>query len=171
MHCDCHKVPDSDMVKLLGCTVDKSARMFYNEHVRYQFLYWRDTKHKFDKRYNGHAKQVEISRQLRSINYKDMGRNHILRIDASKLSGYFSMEMIEKVVERITTLTPLARRDDQTDYRRIEFLKKAIKNEKWALTAYGRISEDADFDEAVTSIKAALSDIVEIGGEEKHDNE
>ena len=79
--------------------------------------------------------------------------------------------MIYKVVKKITTLTSLALREEKTDYRKIEFLKMAFKDEKWALKAYGRVSEDADFEEAVTSIKAGLSDIVKLKREKKHDTE
>lgn len=62
-------------------------------------------------------------------------------------------------------------RDDQTDYRKIKILKKATKDQRWELTPYRRIFKDADFSEAVNSMKDALSDNVELEGEDKHDKE
>ena len=137
---------------MLALSIDKNAKAVFDIHIRGREMDCNGVKDIFWARFHSPSKQVEISRTLISLKLADFRKPE----DSSR-------EVLDKLVERITLLIPMARPEDDSEYNKVEFLKKAIREESFALAAFNKLGDRPDFDDAVTRIKMTLSDIDEVG--------
>lgn len=151
VNCEGQYVPDDQKVRLLRLSLSDDALQFYREFIRGKGLDWSQTEKLFQNHFNAEAKQAEISNELAA-----------LRISHIRAASDTDRQALDKVISRISSLAPLAKKRDQDDEAKVTFLRNAVIGTDFASLAIGRIQKGHTYMDLINELKSAITDLQEI---------